>query len=353
MAGRTKIQERAFRESCTVFDCLERRHKGEEWWEQAKWRIRKTAKQITLDLSLKEAVGYINLSEDSSAINGHNRIGDTSSVIRKLDDGATNDHVDRRGNTALHFAVRFGYIRIVQLILEHHPKEIERKNIHGHTALRIAFETNNYEMYHMLLKKKPENPIYHWLMSQGQSGDVGLACIDKSYELGSVIVNDYKHLKDTGDLNRHDWRFRIAFPKLETFCTSQKGPYFLTNFFKSTLGFRTANIDGDLTSLVNKNGALLSRENFNGEVKLVELLVYFNLMNCHYRFLDEDITFNSFQQLRQDDLERMGFRLGTIRSILAAIYELKTNGANVMQAILRRRVEGICESTSKAENRLV
>jgi hypothetical protein len=151
-----------------------------------------------------------------------------------------------------------------------------------------------------------------------------------------VIVNDYKHLKDTGDLNRHDWRFRIAFPKLETFCTSQKGPYFLTNFFKSTLGFRTANIDGDLTSLVNKNGALLckeisisginkilARENFNGEVKLVELLVYFNLMNCHYRFLDEDITFNSFQQLRQDDLERMGFRLGTIRSILAAIYGKK------------------------------
>jgi len=36
-------------------------------------------------------------------------------VIRKLDDGATNDHVDRRGNTALHFAVRFGYIRIVQV----------------------------------------------------------------------------------------------------------------------------------------------------------------------------------------------------------------------------------------------
>ena len=33
--------------------------------------------------------------------------------------------------------------------------------------------------------------------------------------------------------------------------------------------------------------------------------------------------------------------------------ELKTNGANVMQAILRRRVEGICESTSKAETRLV
>ena len=77
--------------------------------------------------------------------------------------------------------------------------------------------------------------------------------------LGSVIVNDYKHLKETGDLNRHDWRFRIAFPKLETFCTSQKGPYFLTNFFKSTLGFRTANIDGDLTSLVNKNGALLCK----------------------------------------------------------------------------------------------
>ena len=68
---------------------------------------------------------------------------------------------------------------------------------------------------------------------------------------------------------------------------------------------------------------ILARENFNGEVKLVELLVYFNLMNCHYRFLDEDITFNSFQQLRQDDLERMGFRLGTIRSILAAIYGKK------------------------------
>lgn len=72
-------------------------------------------------------------------------------------------------------------------------------------------------------------------------------------------------------------------------------------------------------------------------------------MNCHYRFLDEDITFNSFQQLRQDDLERMGFRLGTIRSILAAIYELKTNGANVMQAILRRRVESVCESSSKTD----
>ena len=69
--------------------------------------------------------------------------------------------------------------------MEHHPQELERKNIHGHTALRIALETNNYEMYHMLLKKKPENPIYHWLMSQGQSGDVGLACIDKSYELGN------------------------------------------------------------------------------------------------------------------------------------------------------------------------
>lgn len=55
------------------------------------------------------------LESSSSAINGHNRIGDTSSVIRKLDDGATNDHVDRRGNTALHFAVRFGYIRIVQV----------------------------------------------------------------------------------------------------------------------------------------------------------------------------------------------------------------------------------------------
>ena len=66
---------------------------------------------------------------------GITRNGNTDGVIRLLEEGATNDHVNKRGNTALHFAVRFGYHEIVKAIIHQFPNECERKNVMGDTPL--------------------------------------------------------------------------------------------------------------------------------------------------------------------------------------------------------------------------
>jgi ankyrin repeat protein len=115
-----------------------------------------------------------------------NRVGDTSAVIYLLENGATNDHVNKRGNTALHFAVRFGFDTIVNAILEKFPSELERKNIFGHTPLWIAFDTKNLKISRLLLPKSPENPVYHWLTSQGKVGDEGLELIKQHYDIKDV-----------------------------------------------------------------------------------------------------------------------------------------------------------------------
>jgi ankyrin repeat protein len=120
---------------------------------------------------------------------GVTRVGDIDTVMALLESGATNDHVNKRGNTALHFAIRFGFHEIVVRILDKFPHEIERKNVRGDTPLSLSFEHKKMPITEYLLQKYAKNPIYHWLMTQGKIGVSILPRIENIYDLQQVRKN--------------------------------------------------------------------------------------------------------------------------------------------------------------------
>lgn len=122
---------------------------------------------------------------------GRNSVGDHVSVGKLLESHATNDHVNKRGNTALHFAVRFGFDSIVNAILSAYPVEIERKNVLAHTPLWVALEEKNTKIAGSLMQRKAKNPIYYWLMTQGTSGSDVLNLIERYYDLSQVLQYIY------------------------------------------------------------------------------------------------------------------------------------------------------------------
>ena len=117
---------------------------------------------------------------------GRHCVGDKEAVKHLLHNNATNDHVNKRGNTALHFAVRFGLDSIVNDIITAYPAEINRKNVLGNTPLSVAFEEKRTKIASTLMMKRASHPIYHWLTTQGVAGFDALDLIERNYDMHKV-----------------------------------------------------------------------------------------------------------------------------------------------------------------------
>ena len=60
----SKIYDRAFREKISILEKFEKLYSDEMWFKQMSSRLEKSDKQLSDDLKLKGAVGWVNQPED-------------------------------------------------------------------------------------------------------------------------------------------------------------------------------------------------------------------------------------------------------------------------------------------------
>ena len=104
------------------------------------------------------------------------KICDMASVW--LDKGATNQYVNREGQSALHRAAYHGETNVVLDILERYPVELERKDTNMVTALGSAFSGRKYDTASCLLENHASHAIVQLLLCYRKDS------IEKSFDKG-------------------------------------------------------------------------------------------------------------------------------------------------------------------------
>jgi len=80
--------------------------------------------------------------------------GDIDAAARLLEEGKIDiNQVNRYGNTALHYAVTFGKIEIIKLLLNQEGIDLFRKNDDKLTPLLLALQRGN-SLFFLFLKIK-------------------------------------------------------------------------------------------------------------------------------------------------------------------------------------------------------
>ena len=161
-------------------------HSSEKWVLETDGRnASKTYEQRQLDQWL-----YNVMSHD---------IPDIPEALNLLDQGATNDHVDSIGWTALYFACKDGYLELVKKILQIFPTQIERKTFHnGLTPLYISLQKENTEIWKYLIQQGAANPVY-WLLIEGHV-DINEDKLDFIYDnrnFAITLKEDFQMIKET------------------------------------------------------------------------------------------------------------------------------------------------------------
>lgn len=118
----------------------------------------------------------------------------------------------------------------------------------------------------------------------------------------------------------HDWRIKIAIPKLGNYCSNKDQDFLGPLFFQTICPDLSPNVGrGKKEANETVQGKKYNQMRFTGQIKLEEVLKHFNVLACHYTLLAEDIDFDSFVQLTEADMEKMQLRIGPKRKLLAAI----------------------------------
>ena len=165
---------------------------SEEWFIQRKERLsKKNEKQKELDEKLYDEFwsGKVGLGW-----------WDESVAIELLDEGATNDYCDGKGETALHWACYHGKHLMVEKILEKYPEQIEAKMIRSvgyKTPIGVAFIGKSYYKTAELLLKKGANHVIWNLLLDDDDYPTKLKLIEKCRNMESEL-NDLIEMEKVG-----------------------------------------------------------------------------------------------------------------------------------------------------------
>ena len=159
---------------------------NERWFINASSREQtKTNNQKQIDSQLLDAV----------------YASDKTAALEALRIGATNDRIDKNGESPLYWACLFGCKDIADEILQKFPDELERKTTakKGYwTPLAHAFQAGHLDIAEMLIDLGSEHPLLQWIMAAGLASSKSGSSAGWSGEINGLdLMHTKLSFKDT------------------------------------------------------------------------------------------------------------------------------------------------------------
>jgi len=85
------------------------------------------------------------------------------------------DASDKRGNTGLHWAVRYGQAQVIRLLVDKYSANVNAQNADGETSLHLAVREGRDDIAQYLLQN---------------NADANIAALDGTYPLHSAVANN-------------------------------------------------------------------------------------------------------------------------------------------------------------------